>query len=226
MDALVRLLTKKEASCAFYDIITDAPMVEPESPAGNSGAEPQQPEGEFMYSDNLNESQVAAVNSCKSRLSLIWGPPGNFHAHCDVHILTLCRDGKDHSCCSNSASIHRQCEASQNSHDGLHPQWSVNMLLVFRLKHLQDLSAVDNVLERFIKINREERLLSNEEEQLLRVATDQSKVNKALRNYTIDARVGGDVNENSKLLKKAKERVERAVIIFTTCAGETYAIIP
>ena len=39
---------------------------------------------------------------------------------------------------------------------------------------------------------------------------------------SIDARVGGDVNENSKLLKKAKERVERAVIILTTCAGESY----
>ena len=78
--------------------------------------------------------------------------------------------------------------------------------------------AVDNVLERFIAINEAENLLA--EEQILRVATDQSKVNPSLQDFTINARVGGDMNENSKLFKQAQERVERAVIVFTTCAGE------
>lgn len=58
------------------------------------------------------------------------------------------------------------------------------------------------------------------EDEILRVATDQSRVNKDLQGYTIDARVGGDVNENNRLLKKAQQRVAAARIVFTTCAGE------
>jgi len=77
--------------------------------------------------------------------------------------------------------------------------------------------AVDNVLERFIKINADEGLLL--EEQVLRVATDVTKVNQSLQNYTINARVGGDMNENNKLFKQAQDRVEKASLVFTTCAG-------
>ncbi len=77
MDALTRLLTKKEASCAFYNIIIGAPMAEAESPAEASGDE-STTELEFIPSGDLNDSQVAAMNSCTSQLSLIWGPPGNF----------------------------------------------------------------------------------------------------------------------------------------------------
>lgn len=73
------------------------------------------------------------------------------------------------------------------------------------------------MLERFIAINDAENLLR--EEQILRVATDQSKVNPSLQHYTINARVGGDMNENNRLVKQAQERVEKAVIVFTTCAG-------
>ncbi len=58
-----------------------------------------------------------------------------------------------------------------------------------------------------------------EEEEILRVATDQSKVDKSLQHYTIDARVGGDVNENNRLAKEAQRRVKAAKLIFTTCAG-------
>ena len=60
--------------------------------------------------------------------------------------------------------------------------------------------AVDNVLERFIRVSRDQNLL--EDEQILRVATDVYKVNKDLRSFTIDARVGGDMNQNEKLKKK------------------------
>lgn len=77
--------------------------------------------------------------------------------------------------------------------------------------------AVDNVLERFVKLNQEENLVP--EQEILRVATDVSKVNEDLREYTIDARVGGDLNENNRLAKKARERVEAACLVFTTCAG-------
>ncbi|KAJ3514007.1 hypothetical protein NLJ89_g2629 [Agrocybe chaxingu] len=84
-------------------------------------------------------------------------------------------------------------------------------------------NAVDNVLERFIAINEPEGLLL--EEQILRVATDQSRVNPSLQHYTINARVGGDTNENNRLLKQAQERVERAVLVFTTCAGAGLGIL-
>jgi len=50
-------------------------------------------------------------------------------------------------------------------------------------------------------------------------------VNKALQDYTIDARVGGDVNENNRLIKKAQERVKSANIVFTTCAGAGLGIL-
>ena len=78
-------------------------------------------------------------------------------------------------------------------------------------------SAVDNVLERFLELNKEHRLLSDD--LILRVATDHSKVNKALQSYTIDARVGGDLHENSRLHRQAQQRVNAARIVFTTCAG-------
>lgn len=76
---------------------------------------------------------------------------------------------------------------------------------------------MDNVLERFIELNAHEPII--EEDKILRVATDQSKVNKALQSYTIDARVGGDLNENNRLAKQAQARVKGAAIVFTTCAG-------
>lgn len=76
---------------------------------------------------------------------------------------------------------------------------------------------MDNVLERFIRLNQQAHFVR--EEEILRVATDQSRVNKDLHGYTIDERVGGDVNESNRLLKRAQQRVEAARIIFTTCAG-------
>ncbi|KAJ7639972.1 putative restrictase [Mycena polygramma] len=84
-------------------------------------------------------------------------------------------------------------------------------------------NAVDNVLERFAEMNKTEKIL--EEQQILRVATDVSKVNKALQSFTIDARVGGDMNENNKLFKKAQERLKAAVVVFTTCAGAGLGIL-
>ena len=83
--------------------------------------------------------------------------------------------------------------------------------------------AVENVLERFTKLNAEENLVSNDE--ILRVATDSLKVNKALQDYTIDARVGGDLNENNRLAKKAQERVKSAKIVFTACAGAGFGTL-
>ena len=76
---------------------------------------------------------------------------------------------------------------------------------------------MDNVLERFVAVNKQENILA--EDKILRVATDSAKVHKSLQSYTIDARIGGDMNENNKLVKQAQARVKSAVIVFTTCAG-------
>ena len=73
--------------------------------------------------------------------------------------------------------------------------------------------AVDNVLERFAK----EGILG--EEQLLRVATDHSKVNPSVKKFTIDALLGASPMDDPKLIKKAEQRVKQAVVVFTTCAG-------
>ena len=72
-------------------------------------------------------------------------------------------------------------------------------------------------------MNTEEDIVPND--KILRVATDSLKVNKALRDYTVDARVGGDVNENNRLVKKAQERVKSSKIVFTTCAGAGLGIL-
>jgi superfamily I DNA and/or RNA helicase len=82
---------------------------------------------------------------------------------------------------------------------------------------------VDNVLERFVELNKHDSVLA--EDKILRVATDHSKVNKALQSYTVDARVGGDLNENNRLVKKAQGRVKAAAVVFTTCAGAGLGIL-
>ncbi|KIL64849.1 hypothetical protein M378DRAFT_178610 [Amanita muscaria Koide BX008] len=73
--------------------------------------------------------------------------------------------------------------------------------------------AVDNDLERFAAINRQGQLLRDE--QILRVAIDQSKVNKELRDYTIHARVGDEasqVTEPGGLVPLVKG-IKKAVIV-------------
>lgn len=66
-------------------------------------------------------------------------------------------------------------------------------------------------------MSRSEGLL--EDDKILRVATDFSKVSKALQSFTVDARVGGDMHQNQRLRQQAEERVKQAVIVFTTCTG-------
>jgi hypothetical protein len=81
---------------------------------------------------------------------------------------------------------------------------------------LTSLVAVDNILERFVVVNKEMRLVP--ENEILRVATDVSKVNKKLLEYTVNAQVG-DVQQDVKLMSKAQKRVKEATVVFTTCAG-------
>lgn len=83
--------------------------------------------------------------------------------------------------------------------------------------------AVDNVLERFVVENAKVSLL--QDEQILRAATEASRVNKALQKYTVNARLGGNLNENPRLVQKAQKRVTDARIVFTTCTGASLGIL-
>ena len=86
-------------------------------------------------------------------------------------------------------------------------------------------TAVDNVLERFVvEVARHDPPLLLED-QILRAATDGSRVSKALQKYTIDARLGGSISDNPKLVQKAEKRMKQAKIVFTTCCGAGLGII-
>ncbi|KAI0644792.1 AAA domain-containing protein [Trametes meyenii] len=91
------------------------------------------------------------------------------------------------------------------------------------MRLLTTLSAVDNVLERFVAFNDDRRLI--EDEKILRAATESSRVHKALQKYTIDARLGGNINDNPRLLQKAMKRVKESRIVFTTCSGAGLGIL-
>ncbi|TCD62010.1 hypothetical protein EIP91_007628 [Steccherinum ochraceum] len=86
-------------------------------------------------------------------------------------------------------------------------------------------NAVDNVLERFVAAIAQTNPPLLTEEQILRAATDGSRVNKALQKYTIDARLGGSISDNPNLVSKAEKRVKQARIVFTTCTGAGLGII-
>ena len=70
MDALKRLLADREECCLFYHL-----LVGEEGPSILEQLEPL-PESTFPEPDGLNESQLLAMRSWQSPLSLIWGPPG------------------------------------------------------------------------------------------------------------------------------------------------------
>ena len=79
------------------------------------------------------------------------------------------------------------------------------------------------MLERFVAHNSTHQLL--DEEKIIRAATDGSKVNKALQKFTVDARIGGSVTDNPRLVQKAVKRVKEARIVFTTCSGAGLGVL-
>lgn len=83
--------------------------------------------------------------------------------------------------------------------------------------------AVDNVLQRFVDANKTSFIV--DDNKILRVATDSSRVSKDLQAYTVDARVGGDTNQNERLKREAEKRVKEAVIVFTTCTGAGLGVL-
>ena len=75
MDALKRLLADREECCMFYKLI-----VGEEGPSILEQLEPP-PESASPAPDGLNESQIHAMSSWRTPLSLIWGPPGVNMSH-------------------------------------------------------------------------------------------------------------------------------------------------
>ena len=101
MDALKRLLTDREECCVFYKRI-----VGEEGPSILEQLEPP-PESASPAPDGLNESQILAMNSWRTPLSLIWGPPGMniFRLLISIFLKTLLlriRYRKDHGHGPNS----------------------------------------------------------------------------------------------------------------------------
>ena len=81
MDALKRLLADREECCVFYNLIVGE--------AGPSILEQLEPpqESDSPAPDGLNESQILAMNSWRTPLSLIWGPPGMDTSRCLISFL-------------------------------------------------------------------------------------------------------------------------------------------
>ena len=76
---------------------------------------------------------------------------------------------------------------------------------------------MDNVLERFVRLNDEEHIIPSN--RIIRFATDRSRVNKALQKYTLEGRVGGEIVRDKARRERAEEFLENAAIVFTTCAS-------
>lgn len=82
---------------------------------------------------------------------------------------------------------------------------------------LTDLSAVDNVLERFADLNDRINLVSTD--RIIRFATDSFRVGKAVKSFTVESRVGGEIVRDSRRREKAEKLIKQSTIIFTTCAS-------
>ncbi|KAG2003690.1 RNA helicase [Coprinopsis cinerea AmutBmut pab1-1] len=251
LDALLRLILEQDQACAFYHLIVGASVDSVQDESGSEGqdADPPEesdkgkgrescdgeesdkgddpqtgvtdddeitPDDDEMASDddegfvtpdpedivlpgaeNLNDSQLEAIASWNASLSLIWGPPGTGKTTVVVEIL-------------RSIIL---------TYDKLKKR--LPTILMTASTH----NAVDNVLERFLRINNNEGEKLINDDKILRVATDQSRVGDALLPYTVDARVGGDVNQNQRRMKDAERRVKQAKLIFTTCAGAGLGVL-
>lgn len=79
------------------------------------------------------------------------------------------------------------------------------------------------MLERFVRRNSELHLLTDD--HILRAATESSRVHESLQKYTVDARLGGSISDDRRLIQKAEKRVKQARIVFTTCTGAGLGIL-
>ncbi|KAI0915379.1 hypothetical protein AcV5_003869 [Taiwanofungus camphoratus] len=229
MDAVLRLAQEGSQCCRFDYIIAGRAGVDDHDQESEDGAPGSDDTTEFdssSISSSLNASQRAAVLSAeRDHLALIWGPPGESPFPDSGSTPTTHRDGKNDRGCSNPLALLARGPANQDSHDRIHaqryaePRADQKAALLTASHH----QAVDNVLERFLAENATARLLTDE--QVLRAATESAKVNKSLQRYTVDARVGGSLADNPRLIQKAERRVREARVVFTTCSGAGLGVL-
>lgn len=83
LDAVSRLVVEGSDCCRFYDIIIDSDRGEAENENENESSQTARDldaEESDLDTSGLNASQIAAVRSSTSGVSLIWGPPGESFA--------------------------------------------------------------------------------------------------------------------------------------------------
>jgi hypothetical protein len=118
MDALLRLLTQREESCAFYRVITDDEETSTEHVDEDIVEDAIDDETreqnviEFTVAGDLNDSQVAAVDSCSAPLSLIWGPPGRELLRFGFRIDEVLRYWEDYCRHTNFAQVYSHSYAA------------------------------------------------------------------------------------------------------------------
>ncbi|KAJ3824830.1 RNA dependent RNA polymerase-domain-containing protein [Lentinula raphanica] len=78
-------------------------------------------------------------------------------------------------------------------------------------------NAVDNVLERFVRLNDSINIVPTD--KIIRFATDSFRVGKSVKSFTVESRVGGEIVRDSRRREKAERLIRESTIIFTTCAS-------
>jgi hypothetical protein len=78
-------------------------------------------------------------------------------------------------------------------------------------------TAVDNVLERFLRLNEKLQLLPTH--RIVRFATERSRVSRALQHLTLEGHVGGEIVRDKARRERAEKLLRRAAVVFTTCAS-------
>ncbi|CAG8588938.1 9252_t:CDS:10, partial [Acaulospora colombiana] len=203
MDAVTKLHTDQFEACGFHQIITGTRNID------EVQIQAATQESENIEWEGFNVSQKEAiVNSCKSEVGLIWGPPGTGKTTVVVKILEILLSRLDDEA---------QILMTASTHNGKSPSHRSTICLTD--SHL----AVDNVLERFSRRNLEKKWIPDE--SIIRAATDYGKVGESVKKYTVDALLGGNPTDDSKLIKKAEKRIKGAKIIFTTCAGAGLGVL-
>ncbi|KAE9396457.1 RdRP-domain-containing protein [Gymnopus androsaceus JB14] len=135
----------------------------------------------------------------------------------DTSSLASQEGGED----QEAGDIETQVESSipENSLDSLNQSQreAVNRTMRAQVSLIWGPPAVDNVLERFARMNEENPLLPND--KIIRFATDSFRVGKSVKSFTVESRVGGEIVRNSARRDKAEKLIKQATIIFTTCAS-------